>query len=277
MTRRRKAKEDKAVLGIQAVFAVLILIALAGGGLNGFAERLVGLIVLVLLASIALAALVGIILVIQRTDWSQLTQNNSVNVQPNPRPISSTFTSAQAPIFRWTTSEILKYMSEIDWYQFEKFCASILEAEGFTVARKGGASPDGGVDLIVQKNQTRTLIQCKHWRTWKIREPVIRQLLGSMIDFEVNKAAVFFSGHSTEPAMDFAAKHGIGLVNGEALAERALNALSTEQLNQILKCKEHHCPKCDSLMVWRTGDFKPFWGCSRFPKCRGTLKHSGPR
>lgn len=30
------------------------------------------------------------------------------------------------------------------------------------------------------------------------------------------------------------------------------------------------CPKCGAEMVQRTGKNGPFWGCSRFPDCRGT-------
>ncbi len=295
MPRRRRSKSDRDIdrieYAIKAGLGLLMLLALASGGMVGFGERLIALIYVVFLLAISVAAIAGIIFVIRRTDWSASHALTKTGTQyerpyhPSHRTASDNFPKTstpanwcqEAPPFVWTIAEIKKHLNEIDWYQFEKFCAAILKAEGYQVQRSGGASPDGGVDLVAQKNQTRTLIQCKHWKTWKIREPIIRQLLGSMVDFKVDKGAVFFSGESTEPAKDFAAKHGISLVSGEALAERALKALSTETLDRILKCEDHHCPKCDSLMVWRTGDFKPFWGCSKFPRCRGVLKHSGAR
>ena len=31
-----------------------------------------------------------------------------------------------------------------------------------------------------------------------------------------------------------------------------------------------NCPKCGSRMVPRTGRYGTFWGCSRFPYCKGT-------
>ncbi|WP_232507936.1 topoisomerase DNA-binding C4 zinc finger domain-containing protein [Desulfobacula toluolica] len=39
------------------------------------------------------------------------------------------------------------------------------------------------------------------------------------------------------------------------------------------------CPKCGNVMILRTAKKGPnagtqFWGCSTFPKCRGTLKYS---
>ncbi len=35
------------------------------------------------------------------------------------------------------------------------------------------------------------------------------------------------------------------------------------------------CPLCDAAMVRRSGrDGKPFWGCSQYPRCKGTRKIS---
>jgi very-short-patch-repair endonuclease len=34
------------------------------------------------------------------------------------------------------------------------------------------------------------------------------------------------------------------------------------------------CPKCGSYMVPRTGRYGPFWGCTRFPYCKGTRNRS---
>ena len=32
------------------------------------------------------------------------------------------------------------------------------------------------------------------------------------------------------------------------------------------------CPKCNSPMVQRTGKFGEFWGCTKYPECRGTRR-----
>jgi ssDNA-binding Zn-finger/Zn-ribbon topoisomerase 1 len=31
------------------------------------------------------------------------------------------------------------------------------------------------------------------------------------------------------------------------------------------------------MMIWREGNFTPFWGCSTYPRCRGKLSHVGAR
>jgi hypothetical protein len=30
------------------------------------------------------------------------------------------------------------------------------------------------------------------------------------------------------------------------------------------------CPRCGSLMRQRSGRYGKFWGCSQYPRCRGT-------
>jgi restriction system protein len=144
-------------------------------------------------------------------------------------------------VFEWNRDTILERMEQIDWYQFEKFCAALLQAEGYSVERKGGAQPDGGVDLVACKfDGNDTLIQCKHWRTWKVGEAVVRQMLGSMTDFEVKKGAIYSMKQWTQPAAAFAQKHNIELVDGQQLVTRAQATLSPATLEKILDDDTHH-------------------------------------
>ena len=286
MARRKRNKEfDRIEAGIKAVLGVLILLAFMTGGLNGFAERLISLTVLLLLGCVCVAAMAGIMMVARKAIWP-LSKPATRRTAPYfsatppqraattaPRPPKAVVAPEPVKAIEWNRETILKQMEAIDWYQFEKFCAAILKAEGYSVERKGGAQPDGGVDLIACKfDGNDTLIQCKHWRTWKVGEPVVRQMLGSMTDFGVKKGAIYSMKQWTQPAADFARKHSIEMVDGSELAERAQAVLSYETLDNILNNDTHHCPKCESPMVYRTGDFKPFWGCSTYPRCRGQIK-----
>lgn len=175
---------------------------------------------------------------------------------------------------QWHIKQIYETLGNIDWYQFEKFCEALLLAEGYTVMRKGGAHPDGGVDLIATKDGESMLVQCKHWKTWEIKPKTVREMVGTMTINEACKGAIYTLKGGTAQAQDLAFEQDIPIMNGWQLAERALK-LSKDQLDNILKTDEHHCPKCEAKMVWREGNFKPFWGCSRYPRCRGTLKYTG--
>ncbi|MCC5789795.1 MAG: restriction endonuclease [Opitutales bacterium] len=264
--RKRRSRGNEEEL-IKLIFGGIVLISLMIGGIHGFGEVLVSLLNLAIFIIFLIAATFIIFLVLKSV--------RHFYFYPKSDPVYTVLNSEDKTPKRvdWTWFSILKTLPEIDWYQFEKLCAAILRAEGFGVERRGGANPDGGVDLIAEKNKTRTLIQCKHYRKWKIKEPTVRQLLGSMVDFKVDRAAIFFYGEATQPAVTMARKHGIGLVDGVSLSERAEKNLSQPDLDQLLKTGIHHCPKCESPMVLRTGNFKTFWGCSHFPHCRGRMQY----
>ena len=266
------------------------MLALSIGGLSGFGQALRGMLTLIVVVILsvgvlALAVFIGVRLCKRSQSppaadsfaatfgWQGLKSQRS-KAADRTAVRSQDFNPEPAP---WTKMTIRTALDEIDWYQFEKFCADLLEADGFLVERKGGAHPDGGVDLIVEKAGSRALIQCKHWRTWHVKEDVVRSMLGSMVDFNVTQGAIYTLKGWTEPAAQFAAKHAITLVNGDELAQSAAIQLSAEKLEAVLRPREHHCPKCESSMLWKTGNFTPFWGCSRFPRCRGKINHSGAR
>lgn len=261
-----------------AVF-LLVLAALGIGGMQNFLRTLV-----IMVLSVGGLAVLGALVYFLVSNYRRKPKPHHgwAGMPPiNPHEAFRSF--PEAPVHTppqqpsWTSTKIEDSLGEIDWYQFEKFCAALLRGDGYTVQRKGGAQPDGGVDLIATKGDVPMLVQCKHWRTWVVQERVIRELLGSMTHYQVQKGALYVLKGATRPAQSFAAQHNIQVDDGRALAERARHLLSDDELSLFLNSREHHCPKCESRMVWRTGDFTPFWGCSTFPRCRTTLKYSGAK
>jgi hypothetical protein len=282
MGRRKRNREGARIEAVLkfAVFCVAAL-ALAVGGVQGFAATFFGLVGLILMTMLIVGAAALVFFLVNRFVRNR-SQRDPLVAHGAADASSSLFNPAAtatvpSPIPTWTATRVRHALDEIDWYQFEKFCAALLEADGFSVERKGGAQPDGGVDLIVTKTGARALIQCKHWKSWVIQEKVVREMLGSMTHFKVSQGAIYTLKGWTVPAGRFANEHAITLVNGDELAESAALQLKPEQLDRILNPREHHCPRCESPMIWREGDFTSFWGCSNYPRCRATLKHSGAR
>jgi ssDNA-binding Zn-finger/Zn-ribbon topoisomerase 1 len=39
--------------------------------------------------------------------------------------------------------------------------------------------------------------------------------------------------------------------------------------------EEVKCPECNGEMIARTGQYGKFWGCKKFPECRGTRDSQG--
>jgi len=51
---------------------------------------------------------------------------------------------------------------------------------GFSVAETGGGGSDGGIGLVLKKDNEIFLVQCKQWRAFKVSVNVVRELLGVM-------------------------------------------------------------------------------------------------
>ena len=207
--------------------------------------------------------------------WKENRLKESADLEPSlPAPHKEEIVKEETA---WTHDSIYEALGKIDWYQFEKFSETLLSNEGYAVERKGGAQPDGGVDLVAIKESDTILVQCKHWKTWEIKPKTVREMLGTMSINKTNKGVIYTLKGASKTASELAVQQGIGIEAGHGLADRALRQLSKEQLDSILKTDVHHCPKCEAEMVWREGNFKPFWGCSRYPRCRGKLEHNGAK
>src|ERR1035441_5952312 len=92
----------------------------------------------------------------------------------------------------------------IDWFQFEKVVSAIYEVRGCKVKRLGGAKPDGGIDLIVEKDDERLVVQCKHWRKWVVGVRNVRELLGTLTDAKIKQGVLVTLCGCSQEARDFA-------------------------------------------------------------------------
>ena len=171
-----------------------------------------------------------------------------------------------------TVAGIAEAMAKIDWYNFEKFNALILRAEGYEVERRGGAHPDCGIDLVATRDGRVLLVQCKQWQNLPVPEHVIRELIGSMTDFGSCDGAVHSLRPATEPAARLAARHRIEVCDAQVLARRALDHIPQDGLAKLLFDRGHRCPKCESPMILRRSHSGTFWGCSRWPRCDGVIR-----
>jgi len=109
-----------------------------------------------------------------------------------------------------TMSEKLR---KIDWFQFEKLVELIYQHRGFSVQRSGGANPDGGVDLIIESQTEKFVVQCKQWRKWTVGVRQIREFLGTLTDTKITKGIFITLTGYTGEAKQLADKHGIQILN----------------------------------------------------------------
>lgn len=174
-------------------------------------------------------------------------------------------------------------LNGMSWQEFEMLVGEAFRRRGFAVAETGGGGADGGVDLLLTKDGEKFLVQCKQWRAFKVGVNVVRELYGVMAAKGAAGGYVVTSGQFTQEAKDFASGRNITLMDGAALksllgsvqakpvvADTAPAATRREPAGTISPA----CPKCGGAMVKRvarqgSNAGNEFWGCSKFPACRG--------
>jgi restriction system protein len=199
------------------------------------------------------------------------TQTSSSNVfAPSATLAKPTVSHVQKPS---TTEQLIQQLRSIDWFQFEQLVAHVYREHGYTVSRRGGANPDGGIDLVIEKDGVRTAVQCKHWKTWRVGVKAVREFLGALTDSGIQHGVFVTLGECTGDARQLAAKHGIEFVKEAALAGmlESTDASSDPAVLRILQNTRKLCPKCEREMVLRTaskgtGAGNQFWGCSGYPR-----------
>ena len=192
----------------------------------------------------------------------------------------------------------------LSWQRFETLAAEAYRRQGYTVSRPAGdGGPDGGVDLVLKKDGSTILVQCKQWKAWKVGVPVVREVFGVMTARKAHRAIIVTSGVFTQDARAFAAGKPIDLVEGRQLAD-LIRAVQTSPAPESRPAQasppatpkpaatrrsepaaapkaapppasskpasNKTCPKCGAEMVLRTAQRgahagQQFWGCANFP------------
>jgi len=161
-------------------------------------------------------------------------------------------------------------IANISWQDFEFLLGESFKNQGYSVERAGGSSADGGVDIRLMKNGELYLVQCKHYRAWKVSVETVRSLYGVMAAEGAVGGFVVTSGKFTSAAKDFAKGKYLQLIDGEELTGM-LESVQTNLPTTKLEIKEtQNCPRCGHELVERSSSRGRFMGCSSFPQCRYT-------
>lgn len=161
--------------------------------------------------------------------------------------------------------QTMRDIQAMSWREFEDLVAGFYLAKGYAIEPRGGDRPDGGIDLIVRKNNLSWIVQCKHYRSQWVEEPPLRDLLGVVTARGAAGGILVACGVFDERALAFAkSTDKLELIGGEQLRDLIADAMRS-------KNSGISCPKCGSAMREKSGRFGPFLGCTNFPACHGSL------
>ena len=173
-------------------------------------------------------------------------------------------------------------LDAMSWQDFERLVGEAFRQRGYSVVETGRGGADGGVDLVLRKGHEKFLVQCKQWKALKVGVEVVRELFGVMAASGATGGFVVTSGTFSGDATEFARGRNVELIDGVAL-HRMLRAAAVPSPAPRAAASAGQgtdpgipaCPVCGSRMVRRTARKganagKAFWGCERYPGCRGT-------
>lgn len=171
----------------------------------------------------------------------------------------------------------------MNWRDFERLVGEAFRRQGYRVEETGLGGADGGIDLILHKDGRTELVQCKQWRSRQIKASVVREMWGLVAHHKAHGVKIVCVGNFTRDAELFANGKAIELITGV----RLLETIREVQLGQGMQPAKAQtltkpklsiqsstlCPNCGGEMVRRinAATKTAFWGCAKFPKCRGTL------
>jgi restriction system protein len=189
------------------------------------------------------------------------------------------------------------------WTELESLVAEAYRCRGYAVLETGRRGPDGGVDLVVERDG-KHLVQCKHWKAYRVGVKEVHELFGLVAGEPADGGILVTSGDFTQEARAFAAGKSLQLIDGAQLMElvRSVQVASrgrsaeseatvtgpvatsastqrtvtpAEGQQPSFEDAERTCPRCGRAMVVRTArrgvnGGNQFLGCSGYPQCRAT-------
>ena len=177
-----------------------------------------------------------------------------------------------------TTTELLEQIRSVDRFQFEKLIGLIYRKLGYDVTRRGGANPDGGIDLIIRKDGQSVAVQCKQWKASRVGVKPVREFLGALTDADIPQGRFITLNGYTNQAMQFAKRHDIEILTEAELTQmlESTDVRFDPEVLDLLCDTRKFCPKCEREMVIRVAEQGPnpgskFWGCSGYPRCHFTM------
>ncbi|GGY17693.1 membrane protein [Rhodanobacter panaciterrae] len=180
----------------------------------------------------------------------------------------------------------LDSLRAMSWREFEMLVGEAFRRQGHTIQETGLGGADGGIDLILRKDGKTMLVQCKQWKTQRVDVKIVREMFGLLAHHGAAAVKIVAVGNYTVDAQRFAQGKPIELIHGEALLAMvrevqtptpAKVAMATTRpvvtaAPDPVSSSNPICPKCGADMVQRSNRQTKdhFWGCSKYPACRGT-------
>ena len=187
-----------------------------------------------------------------------------------------------APLATGATEMVRKSLADkinnLDWLPFEQLVTAIYTTLGYVVKRAAGPDADGGLDLVLTKNKTKTMVHCKHWKVAEVEERELKELAAALVREKIESGIFVSPREFGFAARRFAGMNSLLLVGSKDLV-RMLEGADWEKnatIRQALEQSRKFCPCCQKDMVLKNAESGPnpgsrVWVCLGQPTCNYTV------
>lgn len=108
-------------------------------------------------------------------------------------------------------------IDDLTGLQFENFCASLLQRNGYVNVRVTQASGDFGADIVAyDRNGNKWVFQCKRYKN-NLGNTPIQEVVAAKLHYGARYAGVMTNSHFTTAAKQLARENGVVLIEREQL------------------------------------------------------------
>jgi restriction system protein len=115
---------------------------------------------------------------------------------------------------------------------FEHYIAMLFSKLGYKV-EVTKQSGDGGVDIILRDKVSTAAVQVKRYLKGSVGRPEIQRLVGASLN-KFDKMIFVTTGSYSFEATEYAASHGVELIDGSKLDEMASKVVGKDYINKAL-------------------------------------------
>lgn len=136
--------------------------------------------------------------------------------------------------------ERLQNLAELDklkclnGFQFEDYVKDMFKHEDWDMVEQTPKTNDGGIDLILWRGNTKTIVECKQWNK-PLSRPIVQKLHSAKITSNATDAYIVSTNRVTKPAKEYAKITGIKIIAGERLVRRARSAFNPKNEHELLR------------------------------------------
>ncbi len=201
----------------------------------------------------------------------------TVDIRPVKKPVAEDRSTPTTPL---SGHELLTKIRSMSPYDFEKYIAQLFEHFGYSAATTP-YKRDGGIDIVLYKNDVQSYVQCKKYIEKIVKVSEVRDFYGAVVDHLHGGEAFFVTTNIFSSDARRFVKHStngnkIRLIDStglltiiRTLESKGVNIAIPEKLD--ISQKITPCPRCrGGHLVLRHSkkDRSPFYGCSNYPECR---------